>query len=476
MKILLYFLFIRFWMDSIIISLCRAMSMSPEMKNKFDFITEARIDKSFISSLEEMQHSSPVLVNSHSMTLEIVTNNIIWINDVWTDLMDRFSQVITYFTKLKILWDEMHNFRPLLACTSTASGCCNTFKLVQQYRDQDFVVQLQIDLSAPAGLAFPSANSVTSSYQGQFNSPLQGLTNEHIQYLLALLPQSNPTTTSHVSKLVSNYILTTTSSSQSGAIDHFSSSLSYFKLTKQLIQFLLSFLMANIPQHLIVACKTNKFPLLSTLDYLLTFESFQQNGVVKRKQQHMLNIVRSLMFQSHLPVSFWSYVVMQAVHIMNLLPSPKLQNTSSHSLLCNTARDFSHLKVFGSLKCIYIGHKDGVKGFILFNLHTKENFISRHVLFYENIPLFPKPSQPLLNEHLVREKLQSGIIHLLSIPSSAHLVDIHAKALTPAVFHGILSTLSMKNIYAPACGDRRRIIACENLCAILRVYTWCILF
>jgi hypothetical protein len=131
----------------------------------------------------------------------------------------------------------------------------------------------------------------------------------------------------------------------------------------------------------------------------------QQNGIVERKHQHILGVTRALLFQSNLPKSFWSHAVSHAIHIINRLPTPFLQNKSPYQVLHNALPDFSTLKVFGSLcfastlkahrlkldsrsrKCIYLGSKAGVKGHILFDLHNKELFLSRDVIFFEH--LFP---------------------------------------------------------------------------------------
>jgi hypothetical protein len=137
-------------------------------------------------------------------------------------------------------------------------------------------------------------------------------------------------------------------------------------------------------------------------------ESPQQNGRVERKHQQILNIGRALLIQSNLPKSFWSYVVLHAVYIMNRVPTPILQNQSPFYLMYNTAPDMVSLKVFGSLafastlhshrtkldlrakKCIFLGYKAGVKGAVLFDLLTKNIFMSRDVTYHEHI--FPYQS------------------------------------------------------------------------------------
>lgn len=50
----------------------------------------------------------------------------------------------------------------------------------------------------------------------------------------------------------------------------------------------------------------------------------QQNGIVEKKHQHILGIIRAILFQAHLPQIFWAYVVGQVGHvghIINRLPT-----------------------------------------------------------------------------------------------------------------------------------------------------------
>lgn len=59
-------------------------------------------------------------------------------------------------------------------------------------------------------------------------------------------------------------------------------------------------------------------------------ETPEQNGVVERKHQHILNITRALLFHSHLPIPFWCYAAQHVVFLINCMPTPVLQNDTPY--------------------------------------------------------------------------------------------------------------------------------------------------
>jgi len=75
---------------------------------------------------------------------------------------------------------------------------------------------------------------------------------------------------------------------------------------------------------------------------------FVSKGIIhqtSRKHDHLLDVARTLMIQSHLPKIYWSYSMIHVAHIINMLPTPVLNYSSPHEMLFKTDADFNGLKV-----------------------------------------------------------------------------------------------------------------------------------
>ena len=53
----------------------------------------------------------------------------------------------------------------------------------------------------------------------------------------------------------------------------------------------------------------------------------QQNGVAERRNRTFLDMVRSMMSYSTLPISFWGYALNTAMYLLNLVPSKSVPKT-----------------------------------------------------------------------------------------------------------------------------------------------------
>ena len=75
----------------------------------------------------------------------------------------------------------------------------------------------------------------------------------------------------------------------------------------------------------------------------------QQNSVVERRHQHLLNVARALMFQAQLPIYFWGECVSTTAYIINRTPSSNMQNQSPYDLLYGKVPAYDLMKAFGCL-------------------------------------------------------------------------------------------------------------------------------
>ena len=111
----------------------------------------------------------------------------------------------------------------------------------------------------------------------------------------------------------------------------------------------------------------------------------QQNGVAKKTNRTLMDKARSMLNGVGIAQELWAEVVDTKKYLLNMSLASTLVDTAPHAVWYSKKPSVSHLKIFGcdafvhvpkekrskldkkELKCIFIGYKEGMKGYKLWD-------------------------------------------------------------------------------------------------------------
>ena len=143
----------------------------------------------------------------------------------------------------------------------------------------------------------------------------------------------------------------------------------------------------------------------------------QQNGLAERKHRHITELALAMMFQSKTPFKYWVKAFYTANYVSNLLPSSAVGFKTPFELLYKQKPDYSFLRVFGSacypclrpymhqkfdhrsLQYIFLGYHAQYKGYRCLYPPTGRIYLSRHVIFDEDIFPFEHRYKGFVDPH-----------------------------------------------------------------------------
>ena len=139
----------------------------------------------------------------------------------------------------------------------------------------------------------------------------------------------------------------------------------------------------------------------------------QQNGLAERKNCHLLEVARALLFSRNVPNIYWGDIVLTTSYLINHIPFRTLNSLSLIKRLAQTfpsSKMISNLlsKIFGSivyvhvlskdsskldprgLKCIFLGYTPHQKAYKCYHPPNKQYFVTMVVSIYEHLSYYPR--------------------------------------------------------------------------------------
>jgi len=131
----------------------------------------------------------------------------------------------------------------------------------------------------------------------------------------------------------------------------------------------------------------------------------QQNGIAERKNRHLLEVTRALMFTSKVPQHLWGEALLTATYLINRMPSRPLEfktpfKVFKESFPSSRLTTDLPLRVFGcttfvhvhnrskleprAKKCIFVGYAPSQKGYKCYDPHARKIIVTMDLTFFES--------------------------------------------------------------------------------------------
>nr|GEV60666.1 retrovirus-related Pol polyprotein from transposon TNT 1-94 [Tanacetum cinerariifolium] len=175
-------------------------------------------------------------------------------------------------------------------------------------------------------------------------------------------------------------------------------------------------------------------------DYLKAYGILQQltppytpqpNSLSQRRNRAFLDMVRSMMNLTTLPLSFWDYALETATRILNMVPTKKVDKTP-YELWYGKVHKFSYLKVWGcealvkrdttdklqqrSVKCIFIGYLKETIGYYFYFPRENKIVVARYAEFLEKNLISQEVSERAVELEDIQDKDTSPSENSSEIP------------------------------------------------------------
>jgi hypothetical protein len=178
----------------------------------------------------------------------------------------------------------------------------------------------------------------------------------------------------------------------------------------------------------------------------------QQNGSAERKHRHIVEVGLALLANASMPLKFWDEAFLTATFLINIIPSKVLGFESPTEHLLQVTPNYDALRTFGCAcwpnlrpynkrklafrpkQCVFLGYRPLHKGVKCLDVSTGRVYISRDVVFDENVfpfaALHPNAGTRLKQDILLlpsstslQEDDSNFVDHVVPIVSSTNVLQ-----------------------------------------------------